>query len=388
MSAVACYEEQALPHRKVIIVCGAGSVSGKEIVSLLLASGLRDAGVNVEFVTSQWSDGEFVRRLELNGFKYRQLRLGFISVSLQVKPLMMTLDQFRFLPILIYRYTRFIRAAAPQTVIHTNWHHALLLLPFLDRHRDIFWVHEVFPNVPHYGQMLRAIAKRVGRIVCVSHAVARSVIALGVPISQVTVIHNGLLPVNLKPVSIDQTELQLGIVGQVGAWKGHDDLLDALALLARDGVRPKLKIFGTGNFEYIESLKQKAIHLNLNDQIEWCGFVSDQLKIFSNINLCIVPSRSEDPLPTAALEAGAFGRPVVGSSSGGLPEIVEPGVSGLLVRPRCPDQLAQAIRKFACQPKLLGTMGEAAQRRVRAEFSLSSFVSRFIGVIEEITVRQ
>src|ERR1700675_2884618 len=230
----------ASADRTVEIVCPAGIVSGKEIVSLHLARGLRDAGWHPEFVTSSWGDGEFVRRLERDGFKYQRLRLGFIPATLRLDPLLMTLDQLRFWPALAYRYTRLIKAKAPRAVIHTNWHHALLLLPFLEPHRDIFWVHECLPNTSQYSYVLRAIAKKVCRVVCVSHAAARAVAALGVPESQVVVIHNGLPPLDPILAPGKQPTLRAGIVGQIDPRKGHDDLIDALALLSRDGAHATL----------------------------------------------------------------------------------------------------------------------------------------------------
>jgi glycosyltransferase involved in cell wall biosynthesis len=372
----------------VLIVCGAGLVSGKEIVSLLLARGLRDAGWNTGFITSRWGDGEFIRRLERDGFEYQRLRIGFISASLRMAPLIMTLDQLRYWPALAYGYGCLIKSSAPRAVIHTNWHHALLLLPFLKPHRDIFWVHELFPNVSHYSHVFRAIAKRVGRVVCVSQAVARSVLALGVPGTCVTVIRNGLPPLDTMPALTGQVRLRLGIVGQIAPWKGHEDLFDALALLVHDGLRVNLRIFGGGASDYVAFLKQKVSNLNLGRNVEWCGFVSDPRDIFANIDVCIVPSRSDDPLPTSALEAGGYGRPVIGSSRGGLPEIIEHGVTGLAVEAQRPDQLAQAIKTFARDPILIKTMGEAARKRIRTEFSLERCVGQFIQVVEEIKVQQ
>ena len=369
-------------------MCGAGLVSGKEIVSLLLARGFRDAGWNVGFITSRWGDGEFIRRLERDGFEYQRLRIGFISASLRIAPLIMTLDQLRYWPALAYGYGCLIRSSAPRAVIHTNWHHALLLLPFLKPHRDIFWAHEVFPNVSHYSRILRAIAKRVGQVVCVSQAVARSVLALGVPECCVTVVHNGLPPVESVPALTSQVTLRLGIVGQIAPWKGHEDLFDALALLVHDGLGVNLRIFGSGASDYVASLKQKVSTLNLERNIEWCGFISDPRDIFANIDVCIVPSRSDDPLPTSALEAGGYGRPVIGSSRGGLPEIIEHGVTGFAVEAQRPDQLAQAIRSFAHDPILIKTMGEAARKRIQTEFSLERCVGQFIQVVEQIKVQQ
>lgn len=371
----------------VQIVCGAGIVSGKEIVSLLLARGLRETGWNPEFVTSRWGDGEFVSRLEQQGFKYRSLRIGFISASFRIVPLLMTLDQLRYWPALAYGYNRLINSTAPQAVIHTNWHHALLLLPFLKPHRDIFWVHEIFPNIPHYACVLRAIGTRVGRVVCVSHAVARSVLALGVLESSVTVIHNGLSPVDSMSAPADRPMLRLGIAGQIGPWKGHEDLLDALALLARDGVRVFLRIFGAGNPDYVKELKARVAELDLNDQVEWCGVMSKQSDIYRDIDVCVQPSRFDEPFGMSALEAGAFGRPVIGSARGGLPEIIEQGVTGFIVEAQHPNQLAKAIRAFVGRPDLIKTMGEAARKRIQSEFSLERCVGQFIQVIEGLNVQ-
>ena len=368
----------------VCIVCGAGMVSGKEVVSLMLARGLRDAGWNPQFITSRWNDGDFVRRLECEGFSFGRLRLGFISASLHAKPLLMTLDQMRYWPALAYGYTRLVAAAAPRAVIHTNWHHMLLLLPFLDRRRDILWLHDFLPIARRYAHVLVAIAKRVSRVVCVSRATARNVLALGVPESQVTVVHSGLTSVDPIDAPGQQPMLRLGIVGQIGPWKGHDDLLDALALLSRDNVRVLLRIFGTGAPAYVESLKSRVAELILLDQVEWCGFLSNQADIFRSIDVCVVPSRFEEPFGMSALESSAFGRPVICSSRGGLPEIVKNGVTGLIVNAHRPDQLAQAIETYVRRPDLVKAMGEAARQRAQSDFSLARFVEQFARVIDEV----
>jgi glycosyltransferase involved in cell wall biosynthesis len=368
----------------VCIVCGAGMVSGKEVVSLSLARGLRSAGWNPQFITSRWNDGDFVRRLEGDGFSFGLLRLGFISASLQPAPLLMTLDQMRYWPALAYGYTRLVAATAPRAVIHTNWHHLLLLMPFLDARRDIFWLHDVLPASRRYARMLGAIAGRVSRVVCVSRAVAHQALALGVPASQVTIVHNGLPPVDPIDAPGEQPTLRLGIVGQIGPWKGHDDLLDALALLSRSNVRVLLRLFGTGTPTYVAALKRRIAELDLLDRVEWCGFLSDQAEIFRNIDVCVVPSRCEESLPTSALEANAFGRPVICSSRGGLPEIVENGVTGFIVDAQRPDRLAHAIETYARRPELVQTMGRAARRRAQSHFSQAGFVERFTHIIEQV----
>jgi len=296
----------------------------------------------------------------------------------------MTLDQMRYWPALALGYTRFIAATAPRAVIHTNWHHALLLLPFLSPRRDILWLHEWLPTTRRYALMLGAICKRVSRVVCVSDAIARNVLSLGAPESRVTVVHSGIPPCDAMPAPGEQPILRLGIVGQIAPWKGHGDLLDALALLARNNMNVRLRIFGAGAPAYVASLEKRVAELGLSDQVEWCGFADDQADVFGSIDVCVVPSRSEEPLSMSALEASGFGRPVICSSGGGFPEIVENGVTGLVVGARRPDELAQAIGAYARRPDLVKAMGAAARRRSQSRFSLTGFAERFAKVIEEV----
>jgi glycosyltransferase involved in cell wall biosynthesis len=132
----------------------------------------------------------------------------------------------------------------------------------------------------------------------------------------------------------------------------------------------------------VASLDERALELGLQQQIEWCGYVADKSRIFGAIDVCMVPSRFEEPLATSAIEAGGFGCPVICSSRGGLPEIVEHGKTGFVVEPECPEQIADAIKIFLQNRDLVRTMGAAAQTRARSEFSTQRFVNEFVQVLE------
>jgi glycosyltransferase involved in cell wall biosynthesis len=84
----------------------------------------------------------------------------------------------------------------------------------------------------------------------------------------------------------------------------------------------------------------------------------------------------------SALEASAFGRPVVCSGHGGLTEIVADGKTGFFVAPRNPAQLAEALARLAHDRALLASMGAAAHRRARDEFSQKVFIDRFVALLE------
>lgn len=364
----------------VVLVGGGSIVAGKEIMMLVLARGLRDTGIRVEFITSLWGGkDEFVLQLKSDGFKFYRLRLGFISLSLRWKPFVWTLDQLRYWPSLVIGYLKAIKAAAPKAVVHTNWHHALFLMPFLNRDRDIYWSHEIVPNQWHYRLVFRAIADRVAFVVCVSHAAARSLVTLGIIDAKIVVIHNGIpeLDAALSNANAVRTGLCVGIAGQIGVWKGHDDLVEAFRLLAQTHENLILKIVGSCEGDFAISLRSRIADAGLTHRVVWAGFVKDRALIYGDMDICVVPSRSEDPLPTTAIEAGFCGLPVVATETGGLPEIVEDGITGLLVPVGAPSKLAEAIDRLARSPDLRRWMGANARERMQRLFSEQRFVQEF-----------
>lgn len=370
---------------RISIICGAGMLSGKEVMALELGRGLRDAGHTISYVTSLWGDGRFRSRLKELGFPMACMRIGFISATLTLECLRMTADQLIRVPGLWLDYRRFLRTQAPEHIFHTNWHHLLVLWPFLDSKRDWFWLHEVIPDKPQYRKVFGALARRLRGFVPVSNAVKDSLLRVGISKDKIQVIHNGLS----DPVPSDGLPpklwggVRIGIVGQVGPWKGHQDLLEAFALVARKHPTTELHIFGTGPSEFVTELTQRAEAMELGQRIVWHGFVAERSDIYGQIDICVVPSRVPDPLPTSAIEAAFFGLPVIASRSGGLPEILRHGVTGFLVEPGSSDELAVKLDELLGNAELRNVMGKAAWQHARTHFGLSRFVSEF----EELALR-
>src|SRR5262249_48597350 len=159
------------------------------------------------------------------------------------------------------------------------------------------------------------------------------------------VVHNGISDPagSTAPESVSDGAFRVGIVGQVGAWKGHDDLLEAFAMVHQRHGETELHIFGKANPEYRKKLARRAVELGLDHQVRWHDFVADRGDIYSHLDLCAVPTRTEEPFGLVALEAGFFGKPAVVSRRGGLPEIILHEVNGLIVDGERPDQIAEAI---------------------------------------------
>lgn len=155
-------------------------------------------------------------------------------------------------------------------------------------------------------------------------------------------------------------EQLLAIGTQDQLYKGHDDLLRALALLEREGRRPRLTIVGDGRHH--DSLRALAAELGVADRVDFAGRVNDRTRIrelFAAADLFCMPSRTEG-LPRALIEAMAAGLPAVGTSVGGIPELL---TLEFLVPPDRPDELAALIARLADDPALRSAGAEGNRTR-------------------------
>jgi glycosyltransferase involved in cell wall biosynthesis len=373
---------------RVAIVCGAGYVSGKEVMALELGNALLASGRRVRYLTSHWHNGDFRDRLEAVGFPYSVLPLGFISATLNRDCLRMTAEQMLWWPSLLARYAKFLEEFVPQRIIHTNWHHLLLLMPLLRVERDIYWVHELVPNKPQYQRLFKALSHRMMSFVAVSEATAKSLRSVGVSQARIHIVHNGIQdPAVLVPVASAWTGLRIGIVGQVGPWKGHDDLLEAFSIVMKSHPAVELHIFGMGQKTYETLLRARAQALGIDSNIIWRGFLANRAEIYRSIDIYAVPSRCEEAFGLGALEAAFFGLPVVATRVGGLAEVVEDGATGILVDRHDPDELASSLLKLVQSSGLRRAMGQAGRRRAVKRFSRAQFMGRFESAMQ-IQVRR
>ena len=143
--------------------------------------------------------------------------------------------------------------------------------------------------------------------------------------------------------------LKLGYIGRLVATKGVELVLDVLKNLFVSDV--ELYIAGEGDKIYENYLKATypfpAVH--------YLGFVKPE-SLFAKIDVLIVPSLWHEPMGRTIIEAYAHGIPVIGSSRGGIPEIVDEGETGFLFEPDQPKSLAGAVERFLQDPRLLATM--------------------------------
>lgn len=172
-----------------------------------------------------------------------------------------------------------------------------------------------------------------------------------------------------RPRSSGTGPFKVLVPGRLVHEKGHADVLQALALLRSEGRALSVTLAGHGPLR--ESLSQAVRDLGLTDAVHITGVMPHEqlLDAMDAADLVVVPSRFEG-FGLTALEAIALGRPVIATTAGGLPEVIEHGVSGWLVPPQDPAALAQAIARLMDDAPLRQRLGDAGRERAQARFSL------------------
>lgn len=182
-------------------------------------------------------------------------------------------------------------------------------------------------------------------------AVARSRMALGIPAG---------VPL-------------VGAVGRLHRQKGFADLITALAQVREHFPAVRLLLVGDG--ELRGDLEARAQSLGLSRVVRFAGPRTDVPAILAGLDLFVLPSLWEG-LPNVVLEAMAAGLPVVATAVGGTPEVVVDGISGLLVPPRDPAALAEALVLLLRDSGLRRKMAQAGRERVEQCFSVEQMVRK------------
>ncbi len=229
------------------------------------------------------------------------------------------------------------------------------------------------------GHRLADKIRRASRVVCVSDFCRSQLMGLvgEEEWSKLTVVHCGVDPGEF-PATAQTAEsgepVQVLAVGRLVPVKGHAVLLEALAELARRDVFVRATIVGDGPLR--ATLERSAERLGLDSRITFAGAVGqDRIHAYyAKADVFCLPSFAEG-LPVVLMEAMATGFPVVASRIMGVPELVEDGVSGILVRPGRADELARALEILVAAPRLRESLGEAGRATVRAEFDVNRCAS-------------
>lgn len=221
------------------------------------------------------------------------------------------------------------------------------------------------------------------KVVAISEAIRRVLLAEGVPADQVVCIHDAVDTEAYRPggdrvglraaFGLAEDEATLAMAAQFIARKGHRTLLAALPAVLAAHPRTRVLLFGRGPEE--PEIRALAARAGLSERIVFAGFRDDLPRLLPAVDVMVHPASMEG-LGVALLQAAACGLPIVAGRAGGIPEVVRPGLNGELIEPGDHAALAAHLNRLLGDAALRRRYGEAGRAMVLAGFSVEAMVER------------
>jgi glycosyltransferase involved in cell wall biosynthesis len=291
----------------------------------------------------------------------------------------------------LWRLYCLLRRERP-TVLHTWMFHANIPGRVLGRLTGVPAIISSERTMGQEGSLRRWLncltASLADQVVCVSQRVADFVVQdVGIPRHKILVIPNGIdlrdfehLPGKHQAramLGLSSDRMLVGTVARLNSVKRLDVLLQAMGSLL--GVYAV--IVGDGSERApLEAISERS---GLAGRVHFAGQQDEVQTWLAALDVFVLSSDWEG-MPNALLEAMAAGLPVVATAVGGTPEVVVDGVTGLLVPPRDPVALAEAITRLLHDPDLRRQMGQAGRERVKERFTVERMVSRTEALYREL----
>ncbi|BCS99326.1 glycosyl transferase [Desulfoluna limicola] len=226
--------------------------------------------------------------------------------------------------------------------------------------------------------------------VAISEAIRQVMIGDGIAPGRITTIHSGVDTRRLllekpevdfrKTIGVPDDHLIIGMVAALTAEKGYPTLLMAAADVLRDHDKVTFCALGDGSGR--ESLLEQAEALGLGDRFRFMGFREDVGSFLHTFDVFVLASLMEG-LGTSILDAQSVGLPVIASRVGGIPEVVEDGVTGLLAEPGNAEDFAGKLSRLIADPGLRLRLGENALASVTS-FSIEKTVEKNVELYHSI----
>lgn len=368
---------------RVMLLQGAGERGGAETVLLALARHLPTFGI--EPVVATLSDGPFISEVEDAGIEVRRLR-----VAPRARQFWRTGDVVR----------RIIDTAVSTgvSVVHSNGE-KMALYGGSAAHRlglpSVVWLHDApLRSAAATGLQLALATGRHEALVAGSEWMARS-FRRRLGVRAISIPHGldlGGLPDDAADVRAlagwPPESVVVGHFARLQRWKGGEIFLRAAAHVA--GHRPEARFVVVGGAlygweeEYAASLPAIAHELGIADRVAFLGHRGDALSVMAGCDVVVHASLRPEPLGLVVLEAMALGRAVVATRTGGPEELIEPGVTGSLVRPGKAIAMAEALDELITDPGLRDKLGQNARTNSHERWSAERMAQQFASLYAEV----
>lgn len=246
-----------------------------------------------------------------------------------------------------------------------------------------------------YRKRLQKVWQTVDEAIFVSHFLEGVALTLGCPKEKSVVNYLGVPVIqNRKIVSKEDKPFEFICVARLTPVKNHIRLIQAFDKVVKalhDNVT--LTLIGAG--ELRSSIEEEIKKLGLETKVKMLGGLTndkvlplvqeaDCIVLVSQVNVQKGRGREEEGMPISLLEGASIGLPMIGSRTGGIPEIIADGVNGYLVDPLDINNMASAMIKVAKEPLQSRMLGEEARKTVIEKFDIALQFKKFEGIFEEL----
>jgi len=357
-----------------------------------------------------FSTGSVVQMFQLaRGLANREHRVAIVSREAGDVPGRARAEGIDFLPLSLKHEFDFGSARALARIVderevdvihvHKGIAHSVALFstlfskrrPILVVNRGVSFPLDVFNRIKYHYRM--------DAVVTVCEDIRRVIVRSGgLPEEKVHVVYAGVDLERFDPAKADGARVRRewgiapdeSLVLQVGArlWKGWQDLVSATARLAGEFSKLKTAIVACEDDAKKAEVRAFAAGLGVAERILPIGFRTDMPDVLAAADFVADLSYEGLGITGTLREAMALGRPVVASAAGGNPELVVDGESGLLVPPRDPSALAEALRRLLLDPALAARLGRGGRERVEAGFSSEIRLDRIESLYRRLIVER
>lgn len=223
------------------------------------------------------------------------------------------------------------------------------------------------------------LARFTDAIVGCSLGVSERLRSLGFPREKIVTINNGanLDPfIDQMPGPLDTRILGIVMPARFSKQKDHLTLIRALALLKSRGITLPVILAGSGSQRHLSRVKKLVRHLKLEEHVEFLGYSSNLPGVLMNYQFCVLSTHYEG-MPIALIEGMAAGCVVIGSDVIGVREMINHNIDGLLVKPRSPDSLADALELAITNTAHSQILANRARARALTDFSISRMADEY-----------
>lgn len=234
---------------------------------------------------------------------------------------------------------------------------------------------------------------RVSKIVSVAHAIQEYLASLKflwlkIPPQKLVTIYKGHklhwyqdVPADRSSFGVPKDVFLVCCTGRDVPRKGFDVLIEAMRLLPSE---LSVHLVLVGKVDQNEQLQAQAAALPEPERVHFAGFRADAPAIAAASDVFILPSTEREGLPRAVIEAMAYGVPAIVTDVGGMPELIQDEVSGLVIPPKNSQAIATAIERLARDSGRARTMGDAARERIGQHFTAQRTVDETVAMYQSL----